>query len=648
MTIVAMSKLRAIAPQNINRPLMKELTRVGCVEIESSAEHLAEEDWAAVLKKFSDPSDADRRLNALASARELLDKYAPGKSSFLSPRRLISEQEFNDETIVDEACAAVDTINELGRQLVECAGEEGRLSGRKAFLSPWQNLDVPLDVQSGRSYIILFGVSPTTGVPAQDLVNEASSKAPAELFLVNSDREQNYFLLLAHSGQYDEVLDGLKAKGFAVVSFKDVAGTAAENIRQLEIQLKKVEDNRLEIIEKIKGFAGQKAAVEHAIDVFTIENERDKVMSGLVGTQKTLLLEGWIPKEREIQVAEILERYGCAYQFDVPEESENVPVLLQNNRLVTPFTMVTELYSLPSYRSILDPNPFMTPFFIIFFGMMTGDISYGIMITLTSWYILKRSRPAAGSTIQRILQLAFICGISGAIWGVLFGGLFGNAISAIGGAMFGLQTGLKPILFDPMAEPTSLFILALAFGFIHICFGLCLNAYQSIKRNRITDAVCDVGFHLLIIVGAPLCLLNTNAGLTIMAAGALGIVCTGGRAQPSIFGKLFGGLGRLYSCVNYLSDILSYSRLLGLGLATGVIAQVMNSIATMGGPTIGGWIACMLIFTVGHIFNVLISIIGTFVHSSRLQFIEFYSKFYESGGRPFAPLFNQTKYVEIN
>jgi hypothetical protein len=147
---------------------MKELTQIGCVEIESSAERLTEKAWAEVLEKFFVSTDVERQLSALASARELLDKYVPGRAGLLSPRRPISEQEFHNETIVEEACAAANTINELGRQLVECAGEEGRLSARKAFLQPWQNLDVPLDMKSGRSYKILFGVSPATGVPARD------------------------------------------------------------------------------------------------------------------------------------------------------------------------------------------------------------------------------------------------------------------------------------------------------------------------------------------------------------------------------------------------------------------------------------------------------------------------------------------------
>ena len=162
------------------------------------------------------------------------------------------------------------------------------------------------------------------------------------------------------------------------------------------------------------------------------------------------------------------------------------------------------------------------------------------------------------------------------------------------------------------------------------------------------DAISDAGFHLLLLGGATLCLLSTDVGLTVMAIGALGIVCTGGRASSNVIMKLLGGLGSLYNCVNYLTDVLSYSRLLGIGLASAVIAQVMNTMSVLGGPSIIGWIACLLIFTIGHIFNILISIVGTFVHSSRLQFIEFFSKFYEPGGRAFSPLFNKTKYVEVN
>lgn len=648
MTILAMSKLRAIAPKNVRLPLMDELTKVGCVEVGNSAARLAEEEWAGVLQKFIDPSDAERRLSVLNSARELLDKYGAIKTSLLSPRRQVTEQEFQDKTIVDGACAAADVLNELGRQLSARISEAGRLVAKKASLMAWNNLDVPLDIKSGKRYKIVFGVSPTAGVPAQELVNEVTSMELAELALVSSDREQNYYLLLTHSSLHDEIMDKLKSKGFSVVNFKDVEGTASENIRQLELHQTEVENRRMEVIEKIKTMADQKDAIEHALDVFSIERERDQALSRLAGTQKTLLLEGWVPKVCEAQVAGILDSYGCAYQFDAPgEEDDDIPVLLQNNQYVTPFTTVTELYALPTYRSGLDPNPFMAPFFCIAFGIMTGDIMYGIMITLASWYLIKKMRPPEGSVLKRLLKLGFLCGLSGLVWGALFGGFLGNSIPAVSGAMLGREIALPPLLYDPMAEPMTLLIMALAFGFIQICFGLCLKGYKSIKQGLMFDAVCDAGFHLALLAGVALCLIDTNVGLSVMAIGALGIVCTGGRAASNIFTKLVGGLSSLYNCVNYLSDTLSYARLLGLGLATAVIAQVVNTLSTLAGPGFIGWIIFIPIFVFGHVFNLVINLLGVFVHSARLQFIEFYSKFYEPGGRHFAPLFNDTKYVEI-
>jgi V/A-type H+-transporting ATPase subunit I len=647
MTILSMAKLRALAPKDVRRPLMKELTRVGCVEINSSAERLAEEDWQKVLEKFHDPSDADQRLGALTSARELLDKHAPVKAGLLDPRRQVTEQEFNNEDIANEAYTTAAAVNELGRQLSACAAEEGRVAARITSLMAWKNLDAPLDVKSGKYYRVLLGVSPAAGAPAKELIDETSSKGPAELTLISSDREQNYYLLMAHAGIYDEVMDKLKSKGFSIVSFKDVEGTAADNIRQLEVNLKDSEGRRLEIVKKIKGFAGRNSAIEQAIDVYTIESKRDQVLSGLAGTQKTLFLEGWVPRDYEPQVSEILDRHGCAYQFDEPEESDDVPILLHNNKYVAPFTFVTELFALPSYRSGLDPNPYMAPFFFIAFGIMTGDVMYGLLMTLMAWYMLKKTRPKEGSVIHNGLRLIFLCGISGIIWGVLFGGYFGNAVSAVTGSMFGYEIKLKAILYDPLEQPMTMFTMALAFGVFQICCGLCIKGYQLLRQNKILDAVSDVGFHLLLIIGAPIYIVNANVGIPVLATAALGIVLTGGREKKNIFMKFFGGLGSLYNCVNYLTDVLSYSRLLGLGLASAVIAQVMNTIATLVGTSVIGWIALFLIFAIGHTFNLALGLIGNFVHAARLQFIEFYGKFYEYGGRPFTPLFNNTKYVEM-
>ena len=647
MTIITMSKLRAIAPLSALRPLLQDLSQSGCVEIDSSAEHLVEEEWSGLLERYADPSDADRDLGLLASARDLLDKYAPVKAGFLAPRRQVSESQFQDDTNTAQANDAAAAINELGRQIAACISDEGRLSAKKASLLPWQGLDVPLDIRPGKSYRIAFGVSPAAGTPATELVDEAASKELAELRHIGSDREQHYFMLITHADVYDEMMDDLKAKGFSQISFKDVEGAAADNILDLETRLAEAETQKLELIEKIKALAENKAAIEQAIDRQTIESKRDQILSGLAATKKTSFLEGWIPKAAEADVAHIMESYGCAYGFEAPDEGEEAPILLQNNRYVEPFTMVTELYSLPTYSSGLDPNPFMAPFYFVFFGLMMADIGYGLVITFGAMFALKKARPPEGGIMRRLMQLMVYCGISTAVWGLLFGSFFGDAVSAFSGKILGMEVALKPLLFDPLADPMTLFILSLVFGYVQIMLGLGLNAYKLMKHGKTMDAVYDVIFWMVILLGVPACLLNITIGLVLMGIGALGVLLFAGRDKKNIFSRIVGGLGALYGATGYLSDILSYSRLLALGLASAVIAQVMNTMGTLGGRSVVGFILFVVVFVIGHVFNIAINILGTFVHTSRLQFIEFFSKFFDAGGRAFNPLYYKTKYVEI-
>ena len=655
MAIVAMSKLRAIVPQKTSRPLLKELGEYGCVEVGSSAGRLAESEWAEVLSRYNAPPEAEAFLGVLASARELLDKYAAVKSGFLSSRRQVTRQEFQDEAIVREACAAAEAINELGRRITACAGEESRLAAGKASLLPWQEMDVPLDIESGKRYKVAFGVSPAGGPPAAELLDEAASKEAAQLVLVSSDREQHYYLLLAYAGLYDEAMDALKSKGFSVVSFKDYEGTAKDNISRLESRILEVAEEKQKTVDQIIAMADKKSSIEMAIDVLTIESHRDQALSGLAGTKKTLYIEGWTPKYAIEGVAAIMEKYGCAWLFEDPaeEDEEEPPVLLRNPKIIQPFTMVTELYSLPAYKSGLDPNPLMAPFYFIFFGLMMADFAYGIIISLAAWLILKKMRPPEGGVMQRLMKLMFYCGIATSIWGLLFGGFFGNLVSAVSGGMLGHEITLPAILFDPMKDPMNLFILSLAFGWIQLMVGLGLSAYKLIKHGRAFDALCDAGFWMILLLGIPVTALSVlrglpvTAGLVVFAIGALGIVAFGGRDKKNPVSRLVSGLGSLYGATGYLSDILSYARLLALGLASAVIAQVMNTMGTLGGGSVVGWIVFIVIFAVGHAFNVVINILGTYVHASRLQYIEFFGKFFEPGGRPFAPLYNKTKYIEI-
>lgn len=652
MSIVKMSRLRFVAPKSVRKGLLRELTRLGCVQIDSSAALASDPEWSGILQPNDESGEARAMLAELKPALATLAEYAPAKKPFLSPRRYISERDFYDKPLIDHAVSTAEKIVALNKEIIALQAERGRVSLKRASLLPWIDCPIALDASVGKSCELFFGVC-SSSTPFEHIATDAESSGECELTLVNSDREQHYLIVLLHRAAHESVLAALRTYGFSFVQFKDLHATARENVADAETRMDALSDEISRKEEEIRACAPERSALEQAFDALTLEARRDEILASLSATKKTVFMQGWAPTDTEAAVSAVLEDAGCAYEFTSPEEGDTPPVLLHNAKLVAPFSMVTELYALPTYESQLDPNPLMSPFFFIFFGLMMADTSYGILIALGSYIALKRMRPPESGMIARLLKVGVLCGISTFIWGILFGSYFGDIIPVLSKMATGVERNIPPLLFDPMAEPMTLFIMSLAFGVIQIFFGMGVKVYQLIRTGHAVDALCDIIFWYPLVGGLLWAIVtwfmggNLTPCLITALIGALGVLFTGGRAKKGFFGKLIGGLGSLYGIANYLSDILSYSRLLALCLATAVIAKVMNTMSVLGGNTVGGWILFVAVFTIGHVFNVGINLLGTFVHTSRLQYIEFFGKFYEPGGKPFKPLFYKTKYVEI-
>ena len=636
MAIVKMKRMRLIAPKDIRSSLIDDLTRLGCVEVESSLSHLEDEEFQGVLYKEDNKQEAAGDKALVESALAILNKFVKSERGMLSPRTQMKEGDFYNKETVSRALEVAKQINELNDRLNGLYSEQTRLLAKKASFAPWESLDVPLDYASGDRFSLVFGVCQATA-DFKALEAELAEQVPeAAISLVSSDKEQHYVVLVCHAGVEEDALAILKTRGFSRISFSGVSGTARENIANVSKNLSDIEQEIATVISSIKDCAQHRGALEQAYDLVNIETHQEEVVASLGCTKGTALVEGWVPAEAVAKVEKVVADAGCAYEFSDPSDDEEPPVSLKNSKLVAPFGMVTELYALPTYRSGLDPNPFMAAFFFTFFGLMMGDFFYGVIISLVSLILLKKMRPSGA--IKSIFQLGFLCGISTSIWGILFGSYFGDLIPRVTEMLTGT---------DQMKDPMSLFYLALAFGLVQIFTGMGLNAWQMVKNGDFMGAICDVGFWYMILGGLVAMILGVSVGGYVALAGAIGVLVTGGRKKPNFFGKITGGFGALYGIANYFADILSYSRLLALSLATAVIAQVMNTMGSLGGNTVSGWILFVIVFVVGHTFNVAVNLIGTFVHTSRLQYIEFFGKFYETGGKKFAPLYDKTKYVEL-
>jgi V/A-type H+-transporting ATPase subunit I len=290
----------------------------------------------------------------------------------------------------------------------------------------------------------------------------------------------------------------------------------------------------------------------------------------------------------------------------------------------------------------------MSPFFIMFVGLMLGDGGYGIIMALLTGFVLWRFKLDDGT--RKFVKVLFYSGISTIFWGAMFG------------SWFGISGLVKYALwFDIVAEPEKMLSFALLFGIIHLYAGFLMKAANLIRRKKYLDALFDVGFWLIYYTGAVFFLLPyapkidkasvaplVAVGKYLFLIGGILVLSTSGRGNKYIATKFFGGLYSLYNVVGFLSDILSYSRLLALGLATSIIGGIINQLSFMFDmPVVLKIILAIAVLLIGHTINFAINLLGAYVHSCRLQYLEFFGKFFTGGGEPFSPLKANTKYITV-
>jgi V/A-type H+-transporting ATPase subunit I len=438
--------------------------------------------------------------------------------------------------------------------------------------------------------------------------------------LIFSDTEQHYVTLMVYRPQMDEALTLLKRYGFSAVSFGTCApGTAAENIGVLKKEADDLHTRIESTQEQIKTFAASRPDITAAADAYLQEANSDSLLSSLSYTEQTVLLTGWVPEPMAKKVADTLEAQGCAYSLSDPAENDEVPVLMQSGRLADPFTAVTEMYGFPGYSSIIDPSGPLTPFFITFFAFMMGDAAYGVLMALFCYLALRLMKPKGNS--KRMFTMFMYCGFGAIVAGALTGGWFSDLTAAFSTAFLGRTVVIPAIWFNPLNAPMKMLIFSLILGFLQIVTSMALSAWRMIRQGHWLDAVFDVGSWYIVFAGLILFVLKVPGGAQTAMFGLALLLLTGGRKSKGLFGKVVGGLGTLYGSIGIMSDLLSYSRIMGLGLSGAVVGQVVNKMAVIGGPGIMGAVMFVLVFLLGHTFNLLISTLGAYVHSSRLQYV---------------------------
>jgi V/A-type H+-transporting ATPase subunit I len=594
----------------------------------------------------------------------------------ISLRPVVYQQELKEVVAGFDYQGLLKELTDLRSHLRNLTQHSEKLIQERHLLAPWRSLKIPLgELHYTQNCGLFLGVLRAKDYAA---LFDDCQKREINLFCeaVSSDRTNKHLVVFYVKDEFERLEAVFKERHFNFVTLTRHEGTVLDRLLEINREILVLDDQIQDTRAKVANLSKEHFKLTVVHDYLYNIYKRQEADKNLGKQQYTFSLRGWV-KERDLKSLkkELADKFkDIAIFISEPSPEEEIPVDLENNRLLQPFEFITKIYGFPKYTEI-DPTPYLAPFFFLYFGFCVSDAGYGFILALFSFFILKKFK--LGPMGLRFFRLFFFCGISTILIGALTGSWFGN--------LFDLAAGGNPaliplkkfkdsmILLDPMKEPTKLLGIALSFGIIQVWFGNIVAAIGNIKNKRYLDILLDqvptfVFLFGLTGLGLVFLKLLSGAQINLFKFAALGssiaLILTQGRSEKGWGAKLFYGVYNLYNGLSgYLSDILSYSRLWALGLVTGVMATTINLISIQFSQIFASLIPfvnkigfikiiissiiLIIIFISGHLVSFLMNLLGAFVHPLRLQFVEFFSKFFKTSGSAFNPFRIETKYINI-
>jgi V/A-type H+-transporting ATPase subunit I len=671
MAIVDMQKLSICANKKHRKQILETLQSMGIMEMSWSDidedKELQKMDTQTARTKY------EKRAESFERALKLLSQYAPSdgdKVGLFFEKRQVPRSEL-EEAVKNRHHFNVEVADILSaeKSIGECQGIIQKDENAKISLQPWMDLDIPMNYTGTKETVCLLGSIPGQ-ITKADLYAAAAKDMPEPAAVtadvVSSVNETTQVVVFCMKKDAEKVEDNLRAAGFARPSMpvigipKDVA---AEYDREIAEQQKTIEEKK----KVIAGYGGERKNFRLMSDYYRSRADKYRLLGTIPQSKNVFFLEGWVPAEKVDDITRLMtEKFGAAVDKEDNGDPAQEPVMLRNNKFAQNAESILESYGLPQHGRV-DPTAIMSVFYVIFFGMMLSDAGYGIVMALACLIIVMKKKNMEEGT-KRFLKLFFWCGISTTFWGFMYGSFFGDAIDVIAHTWFGVpsdQDVLKPLWFEPLNDPMRLLMWCMLFGLIHLFTGLGIKGYEMLKAHDVVGFISDIVAWYMFLMGLILMLLPSSlfesiSGTTftfpawmhsfsriLAIVGAVIILVMSGRGRKNWAIRIALGAYDLYGVTSWLSDVLSYSRLLALGLATGVIASVINMMGSMFGSGVVKVIIFIVVFLLGHTLNIAINALGAYVHTNRLQYVEFFGKFYDAGGRKFNPFRHKNKYIQV-
>ncbi|WP_165003719.1 MULTISPECIES: V-type ATP synthase subunit I [unclassified Enterococcus] len=660
MAVTKMEKVTLISDKRNQETILQAVQGIQNVEIRDLFQETVNNQWvetyfpdAATFDKEVKLSALENRLLKIRDAIQFIEHHGEHQQKKLHlKRKEVSLKELEENFSEEGFSRKIQETLDLKKQWEDLSVKRERLEEEEEWLTNWQNLDAVPRNFSSKKTAFSMGTIGTTNFEGfkeelqqiDDVYMEEINYTPKAVYLA-------YVTLGTTAPQVDELASRY---GFAKEKYP-YEKAPKEVLREVKEKLDTISAQQKKLSSAVGQCSGYIQEFEWVEEVTLAVAEREKIKERFVHADYLIVLQGWVDTEEKAELTKVLQESLSEEEvylsFEAPttdEIQQEVPTKLKNHPIVAPFELLTEMYSLPKYEEV-DPTPWMTPFYLVFFGMMVADVGYGLLMLIGT--ILAQKLFVLPRGMKRFVQFFEILSVPSMIWGLIYSSFFGQALPK---EIFGINLPF-PIL-STTDDVNTILILSVVFGLIQILVGLFVSAKEHLKHKEYLNAVSE-GFAwqgiligiVIALIGAML-LKNTafvyiGAGLAIIAA--ICIIAVPIIQSPSKVKGAAKGAYNLYGLTGYIGDLVSYTRLMALGISGGSIGAAFNMLVAFMPPAARFSVGILLIIAL-HALNMFLTLLSAYVHGARLQYVEFFGKFYTGGGRAFNPLKTAEKYVNIN
>ncbi|MBO1307108.1 V-type ATP synthase subunit I [Enterococcus sp. 669A] len=651
MGVTKMKKVTIISERSYQDSLLQAIQGLQNVEVRDLSQSVENNDWVQQYfsTAFEDVKEADvselhllqTQINELV---QFIQHHGKNKDKIKGlKRRYISLQEIEKNFDQQQLRQELMEITDLKQRWEEAQQRQEQLLQEETWLTRWQYLDVaPTQVQSMSTELLIAEVSTQA---AAELIEELKQLELVHYEEVYSDDSSVSFALVFLNELKATVQDLLTnySAEIAKYPYEVVPRTALQQVKEQLKTLHKEGQKLSKQIGKKKLVIGE---LQWAEEVLLAMEEREKLKNQFVQSAFLVVLQGWISEDEvNLMVSELAELFGqdtIYLDFEDPtayEEENEVPTKLKNNALVEPFEMLTEMYALPHYKEV-DPTPWMMPFYLVFFGMMVADLGYGLLMLIATTVALKFLVLPTG--MLKFVKFFQILSVPSMVWGLIYNSCFGASLPI-------------PTLLSTQDDVIQILILSVIFGLIQILVGLFIAAKEHIKKKEYLSAVGNGFAWQGILIGLGLMVVGSmlldnaalsTAGKVLAIVSALSVIVVPIIQADSKLTGFAKGAYDLYGVTGYIGDLVSYTRLMALGISGGSIAAAFNMLVGYMPPAARFTVGILLLIALQGL-NIFLTLLSAYVHGARLQYVEFFGKFYSGGGRKFTPLKTAEKYFTI-